>query len=265
MTTIIPDAHSLFPTTTTATTTTTNKQFFLHHDNFDSIPTHICGTNPIPDITTLLNHNMLLENNTKNNIVKFSLGLHPWMVPLLKNDSILSSLKETLSLYPFVHVGEIGLDRVHAKRFKIPLVPNQVEMFHQQLQMAFQFNRRVTIHCVQAHGHLIQILKQTILEYPNTTSIIYLHAFTGSKETVRDLLHLAETYSLTLYFGFCIRHCNDNIELFRKELSPNQILIESDLPINDPNRMETLQASFDVFKDILTLEQVEKNWTRIFQ
>ena len=80
-------------------------------------------------------------------------GLHPWFVSERS-----SNWKETLTTYLKENqsgVGEIGLDHWLEPRDEA----DQVKVFTEQLELARDFNRPVTIHCLKAWDLLLEVLR----------------------------------------------------------------------------------------------------------
>jgi Tat protein secretion system quality control protein TatD with DNase activity len=68
-------------------------------------------------------------------------------------------LKEYLWRYPQAGIGECGLDKMITKHIPMSF---QKEILSQHLQIALEFNRPVTLHCVQSWGNLLATLQETI-------------------------------------------------------------------------------------------------------
>ncbi|KAB2618925.1 deoxyribonuclease tatdn3 [Pyrus ussuriensis x Pyrus communis] len=87
-------------------------------------------------------------------------------------------------------VSEIGLDKgSHGKKVDFA---DQVNVFRQQLELAKELKRPASIHCVQAFGDLLQIMK-SLGPFP---AGVILHSFLGSAEMVPEFA------SLGAYFSF---------------------------------------------------------------
>lgn len=171
-------------------------------------------------------------------------GTHPWFVS--KNihtneqmEQYLNHLKEWLKRYPDdTLVGEIGLDksmrisRSSGDRRKLtdPEWQMQIDIFTDQFKLAALFSRPVSLHCVNAYGQMLQIFKNSEQLPP----AIMMHSYSGSKETVRELLALETSKSTAFYFSFSRLVCErlKNLELIIENIPDNRILIESDMEIN---------------------------------
>jgi TatD DNase family protein len=97
----------------------------------------------------------------------------------------------------------------------------QEECFAAHLDLARELNRPVAVHCVQAWGRLIEILR----EHPGPR--ILLHAFGGSAELIPELAEL------NCWFSFCGSVANPNAKRVRASAAAvpdDRLLIETDSP-----------------------------------
>ena len=106
-------------------------------------------------------------------------GVHPWWIDAGSAFEI-NALKKVLEDDLVAGVGEIGLDFSQGK----PDRDQQIEVFEEQLNLARDLMRPVSIHCVRAWGPLIAVLK-SIVPLPAGGIV---HAFGGSIEVMRELL-----------------------------------------------------------------------------
>ena len=87
--------------------------------------------------------------------------MHPWRVHELA-DGWQGRLRDRLCEHPGAIVGEIGLCKC-AKNLRGPGAkaknwPLQIQAFDDQLQIAAALGRPASIHCVKAHGTLLDCL-----------------------------------------------------------------------------------------------------------
>ena len=89
-----------------------------------------------------------------------SFGLHPWWLRL-ENSEPLELLRQRIEACPCAGVGECGLDSLRKKEISLEL---QLEVLRSQLDLAKEFQRPVSLHCVGAHGALLTLLQEVFQE-----------------------------------------------------------------------------------------------------
>lgn len=146
-----------------------------------------------------------------------SFGYHPWYVrertPEWKPE-LIRMLDSTPSA-----IGEIGLD----KWIRDHDLGLQEEAFVWQLRLASERNLPVSIHCLQAWGRLLELLKTT----PLPSCGFVLHSYGGPAEMIQPLAELGACFSLPGYFAH-ERKVRQR-EVFR-QVPPDRLLIETDAP-----------------------------------
>jgi TatD DNase family protein len=146
-----------------------------------------------------------------------SFGYHPWYVKE-RSPEWVQNLDSFLRKVPSA-VGEIGLDRW----IKDQDLPAQEEAFTLQLVMASERNLPVSIHCLQAWGRLLELLRNGPIPKPG----FLLHSFGGPKEMIEPLARLGAYFSLPGYFAH--ERKSRQREAFR-HVPPDRLLIETDAP-----------------------------------
>ncbi len=145
-----------------------------------------------------------------------SYGVHPWFCCALDQDWD-KKLEELIIDDPKAGIGEIGLDHTLEKTtFRL-----QRDVFRGQIVLAKKCGRPVSIHCRQAWGELIAILK----DVQPIKGVI--HSYSGPSELVGPL----ET--LGLYLSFSGSVCNPRNKKGARSLqmvSASRLLIETDSP-----------------------------------
>ena len=146
-----------------------------------------------------------------------SFGYHPWYIHERTGDW-LKNLTTFLDKIPSA-VGEIGLDRWK------PGLPyeGQDEVFITQLRLAAERNLPVSIHCLQAWGRMLEILKTE----PRPACGILLHSYGGPKEMLKPFADLGAYFSLPGYYAH--ERKQRQRETF-KHVPPDRLLIETDAP-----------------------------------
>lgn len=148
------------------------------------------------------------------------MGVHPWFLheltkedwqtqPRLSSDDApnseslsprwVSELESLLQADPSIVVGEIGLDNFH---FNDPVtkelstdMETQMLAMEYQLNLAIQYQRPVSVHCVRAMGSMLEVFNKVLknpLSKHKLPPRIYFHAFGGKAATVIQLIRLLE-------------------------------------------------------------------------
>lgn len=151
-------------------------------------------------------------------------GLHPWYITE-RTPNWLNTLKEFLLSTPSAAVGEIGLDK--GSTGKQIDFSDQVEVFRLQLQLAQELKKPVSVHCVQAFGELLEILKS---EGPFPSGVI-MHSYLGSAEMVPELAKLGAYFSFS---GFLMSLKQSKAKKMLKSIPYDRILLETDAPDAQP-------------------------------
>ena len=146
-----------------------------------------------------------------------SFGYHPWYVKE-RSPEWQGTLVRFLELIPSA-VGEIGLDRW----IKDSNPEEQEQVFLWQLRLAAERNRPVSIHCLQAWGRLLELLRAE----PRPRCGFVLHSFGGPREMIQPLAKLGAYFSLPGYFAH--ERKNRQREAFL-HVPPDRLLLETDAP-----------------------------------
>lgn len=157
-----------------------------------------------------------LARNWKQIIPAF--GIHPWYQKC-RSTKWQEHLRYHLHEFPEAAVGEIGLDHRHTSDDW----NEQKSLFIQQLQLAAELNRPVSIHCLKAWGDLISAFSSV----PELPDVIVLHSFSGSLEMAAVLEKMG------CYFSFSGAVTHDNHTKIRKaaqSVRVERLLLETDSP-----------------------------------
>jgi TatD DNase family protein len=146
-----------------------------------------------------------------------SFGYHPWYVKE-RSKEWERHLASVLDQVPS-GVGEIGLDRwIKDSDFE-----DQERVFVSQLRVAAERDVPVSIHCLQAWGRLLELLRNE----PRPACGFVLHSFGGPQEMIAPLAKLGAYFSLPGYYAHPRKTRQQ--EAFR--LVPrDRLLIETDAP-----------------------------------
>ena len=190
----------------------------------------VCGTSPddwaqvlqCPEAYCIGAHRTF-QTSENLSVILPSIGIHPWFCSEHWKENF-QCLEKMVRAYaagengaPMLSVGETGLNFQE----KFTNRAEQEECFAAHLDLARELNRPVTVHCVQAWGRLIEILR----EHPAPK--IVLHAFGGATELIPELIEL------NCWFSFCGNVTNPNAKKVRAAavaVPAERLLIETDSP-----------------------------------
>jgi TatD DNase family protein len=204
-----------------------------------------------------------------------SFGYHPWYVKE-RTSGWQQALTACLDAIPSA-VGEIGLDR-WMRDYDLE---EQEAVFTWQLRLASERDVPVSIHCLQAWGRLLELLRAG----PVPRCGFVLHSFGGPQEMIGPLAELGAFFSLPGYFAH--ERKSRQRQAFR-QVPPERLLVETDAPdqllpearvrypladpssgrpINHPaNLVVVYEFAAELFQEPLdTLSRrVEENFLRLF-
>jgi TatD DNase family protein len=183
----------------------------------------------------------------------------------------LQKLRDNLQKYPTALVGEIGFDRsarllpVGAEHWhgvrptEVRCSPDhQLEIVSSQLDLARELDRSVSMHCVQAHGIVLDLLLRKANEWRRKDMKrhfrICLHSYGGSPGILPSLFDIKRPMKVYMSFSVAIngRLGNKLLQLIEK-VPDDRLLIESDY--NTPKGIDEAMA------DITRVVAKAKGWT----
>ncbi len=144
-------------------------------------------------------------------------GIHPWHASTARA-GWQEKLQALLARYPQASLGECGLDHWVTD----PPMEIQRPIFIDQLRLARELDRPLTIHCLKAWGALLD----AFAEAPPPSRFL-MHSFGGSIETARRLIPLGAFFSFSGHFLHPRKSAI--LDVFR-QLPYNRILLETDAP-----------------------------------
>jgi TatD DNase family protein len=144
-------------------------------------------------------------------------GIHPWHAHTTQV-GWQNRLKDLLENNANSSVGECGLDQWVTQ----PTIHTQFSVFLDQLRIAREMDRPVTIHCLKAWAPLMAAF--AVVPPP---SRFLIHSFVGSIEMARRLIPLGAYFSFSGYFLHPRK--SSVLEVFKK-LPHDRILLETDAP-----------------------------------
>ncbi|KAI8579525.1 hypothetical protein K450DRAFT_280698 [Umbelopsis ramanniana AG] len=183
----------------------------------------------------------------------------------------LRTLRANLEKYPHALVGEVGFDRSarllpagaehwHGVRpTEVRCTPeHQLEVVSSQIELARDLNRSVSLHCVQAHGMVLDLLLRKANEWRKkdmkTPFRICLHSYGGSPGILPSLFDIKRPVKVYMSFSVAIngRLGNKLLQLIEK-VPDDRVLIESDY--NTPTGID------DAMVDITKVVAKAKKWS----
>ena len=176
------------------------------------------------------------------------IGLHPEEVHhdfqdvLKKMEEILKSKK-----YPFVGVGEIGLDFYWDDTYR----NEQISAFCTQVEWAVSNNLPIIIHARAAHREIVD----TLYNYRNKNLRGIFHCFGGTKEECEELLSFENFY---LGIGGVLTFKKSTLPDVIKQVPLSRLVVETDAPYLAPvpNRGKRNESSF-VYDTVVKLAEIK--------
>jgi len=154
------------------------------------------------------------------------LGLHPTYVCETVEDE-LAAVEEGLGRYPFMAVGEIGLDFY----WDLTHVDRQFEAFRTQLQWAAKYNLPVSIHSRSGHDRNAFAEAAEVIEslaLPNLTGIF--HCFIGTVDEAQRAIDLR----FKLGIGGVATFKNGGMDKVLPHIGLEHLVLETDAPYLAP-------------------------------
>ncbi len=174
------------------------------------------------------------EISNRYNGVYYAVGVHPDNVDSY-NEQVLEQIiidaqykkKENGFDDKLVAIGEIGLDYFHNKDNK----KQQKDVFINQIKLANKYQLPIIIHCRDAYGDTLEILKQ----YAPFKYGAVMHCYGGSLEYANELIKLNIKMSFT---GTVTFKNAKNIQQVAENIPVNFFFFETDCPYltPEPNR-----------------------------
>ena len=183
-----------------------------------------------------------------------ALGIHPSDARLIPDlDSALDEIESLIldKSSKCVAIGEIGLDYHYPETDK----EMQKSLFRRQMQMALRLSLPVVIHDRDAHGDIMEIIR----EFPRVTGV--MHSFSGSAEMAAELVSLGYmiSFSGTLTFKNARRPKEAVLAV-----PHDRLLIETDCPYLAPhplrgtlNHSGNLSYTNAVMAELIGLDEQE--------
>ncbi len=158
----------------------------------------------------------------ENDIIYGALGIHPENADEYNEDvksEIIGLINQNQKI---IAIGEIGLDYYWEEN---PSREVQKDVFRRQMKLAEELNLPVVIHDRDAHGDILEIIK----EFPNVNGII--HCFSGSVEFAMECIKLG--YYIGIGGVVTFKNAKKIVDVVSK-IPIEKILVETDAPYMAP-------------------------------
>ncbi len=124
--------------------------------------------------------------------------------------------------YKIIGIGEIGLDYYWDKTF----VNLQKEIFIKQIEFANNYNLPINIHCREAYGDTLEILKKY-----NKNSTVIMHCYSGSLDFAKECIKM----NMFISIGGVVTFKNAiKVKEVAKNIPLDHLLLETDDPYLTP-------------------------------
>ena len=184
----------------------------------DSGVTHLV----LPNVDMNSYAQMVDTHNRYPDFTSMAMGLHPTSVGENWEKQIALTLS-CLDEYPFVAIGEVGIDLYWDTTFK----EAQMKAFDAQMRWASERNMPVIIHCREALNEVLEVFSNFGRQLPECV----FHSFSGSLDDVKRIRNFGD-----FFFGFngVVTFKNAHLEDVIKYIGENNILLETDCPYLTP-------------------------------
>lgn len=162
-----------------------------------------------------------IKLSNKYECVYCAVGVHPDDCDTFDEKEFEQMLAERSK--KLVAVGEIGLDYFHNVENK----DKQKQVFEAQIKLAKKYNLPIVIHCRDAYGDTLEILKK---HAPYKNGVV-MHCYSGSWEFAKELIKLGVKFSFT---GTVTYKNARNVQEVAKNLPSDSIFFETDCPYLAP-------------------------------
>lgn len=152
-----------------------------------------------------------------------AVGVHPEELESFNMKELENLIKDNLNSGKLIAIGEIGLDYYWRKDNK----EEQIEIFKKQIELAKKYNLPIVIHCRDAYGDVLEILKQ----YAPFDKGGVIHCYSGSIEWAKEVIKLGFLISFT---GVVTYLNASNIQEVAKWVDMDKFMVETDSPFLTP-------------------------------
>lgn len=165
--------------------------------------------------------NVEIANKYEN--IYCAIGVHPEDVDSFDVSKLEVLIKKGLESGKLVAIGEIGLDYYWRKDNK----EAQIKIFKEQIELALKYSLPVIIHCREAYGDCLEVLKN----YDLTSIGGVIHCYSGSIEWASEIIKLGLIISFT---GVVTYPTAKNVQEVAKWIDNDKFMLETDSPYLTP-------------------------------
>ena len=171
----------------------------------------------------------------------YSIGLHPWSLPLAERLSdLIDQMRSLLASTPqIVAVGECGIDKVRNNAS----LAEQRTWLEAQLRLACQLHRPILLHTVRAWSETIEIRRELAQEFDPLPPMV-LHGFRARGEVAQMML----SQGFALSFG---RHYDS--AALRLAYEAHALLVETDELPQGLTHQEALAETYTHLAEALAI------------
>ena len=167
-----------------------------------------------------------LEIAKRHDNIYCAIGIHPEDADSVDENTICeldNLIKQNINQGKLVAIGEIGLDYYWRKDNK----DRQIEIFKKQIELAKNYNLPIVVHCRDAYGDVLEILK----EYAPFDKGGVIHCYSGSIEWAKEVIKLGFLISFT---GVVTYPNATKIKEIAKWVYEDKFMVETDSPFLTP-------------------------------
>ena len=156
--------------------------------------------------------------------IRYSVGVHPLDVHNWKPDTQSVLKKAALDDRRVVAIGELGLDL-----FKAENLSEQLSILMPQLNLAFELNLPVIVHCRDAAKEMLEVFSN--LSQDGCCPKGVMHCWSGNVKQMREFLDLG--FYISFSGNVTFKNAVD-IHECAKEVPSSRFLVETDSPFLSP-------------------------------
>lgn len=179
-----------------------------------------------------------------------SAGIHPWYIQDYNIPELLKTLREAAASKNVLAIGECGLDKLAET-----ILPEQEQIFIEQIRIAEAVNKPLIIHCVKAFDDLIRIKNSVNAKVP-----FIVHGYNNNLQIALQLLK----NGFYLSFGKALLLNDSNAQKVFMITDPAHYFLETDDATISIRTIFTKAAELKKINVEELKKEVMSNFKRIF-